>query len=110
MPGEDFEAKVVRGDAGPVIELSGTVNRAAKVGLEDAYAEASERDGEIRVDFTDVDYINSTGIAVIVGILAMARAENREVSAYGLSDHYREVFRITRLSDFMTIHEDALAK
>jgi hypothetical protein len=25
------------------------------------------------------------------------------VKAYGLSDHYREIFEITRLADFMTI-------
>ena len=57
----------------------------------------------------DVDYINSTGIAVIVGVLAMARAEDREVGAFGLTDHYREVFSITRLSDFMTIYDDETA-
>jgi anti-anti-sigma regulatory factor len=26
-----------------------------------------------------------------------------KISACGLSDHYREIFEITRLSDFMTI-------
>jgi hypothetical protein len=28
-----------------------------------------------------------------------------EVRATGLSDHYREIFEITRLADFMTIEE-----
>ncbi len=110
MPGEEFEARVLRTDTGSLIEMVGTVNRAAKEGMEAAYAEASKNDGEISLDFGSVEYINSTGIAVIVGLLAMARAEDRKVSAYGLTDHYREVFRITRLSDFMTIHEEALAK
>ena len=61
------------------------------------------------MDFRGVDYINSTGIAVIVGVLAMARAEDREVGAFGLTEHYREVFNITRLSDFMTIYDDETA-
>ena len=39
----------------------------------------------------------------------MARAEEREVGAFGLSDHYREVFNITRLSDFMTIYDNETA-
>lgn len=110
MPDSEFEARVARTDDGSIIELIGTVNRAAKEGMEAAYAEAGEVNGEISLDFNSVDYINSTGIAVIVGILAMARAEAREVSAYGLSEHYREVFRITRLSDFMTIHEEAITR
>jgi hypothetical protein len=28
------------------------------------------------------------------------------VKAYGLSDHYREIFEITRLADFMTITDN----
>ena len=107
MP-EEFEVNVVeRADGDTIIELSGTVNRLAKESLERAY----EATGGARVllDFRKVDYINSTGIAVIVGVLAMARAENRVVGAYGLSDHYREVFQITRLADFMTIYDDETA-
>ena len=49
------------------------------------------------------EYISSTGIAVIVGLLAQARTQGVEVKAIGLSDHYREIFEITRLADFMTI-------
>lgn len=104
-----FEATVSRIEEGSVVVMSGTVNRAAKEGLENAYAEAASGPGKILMDFRAVDYINSTGIAVIVGVLAMARAEGREVAAFGLTDHYREVFTITRLSDFMTIYDNETA-
>ena len=104
-----FEATVTRTDDGSVVIMSGTVNRAAKQGLEAAYEEAANYPGRVLMDFRAVDYINSTGIAVIVGVLAMARAEDREVGAFGLTDHYREVFNITRLSDFMTIYDDETA-
>ena len=104
-----FEATVTRTDEGSVVVMSGTVNRAAKQDLEMAYEEAAANPGRVLMDFRGVDYINSTGIAVIVGVLAMARAEDREVGAFGLTDHYREVFNITRLSDFMTIYDDETA-
>ena len=104
-----FEATVTRTDEGSVVVMSGTVNRAAKQGLETAYEEAAADPGRVLMDFRGVDYINSTGIAVIVGVLAMARAEDREVGAFGLTEHYREVFNITRLSDFMTIYDDETA-
>lgn len=109
MSGEEFSATVKTTDRGSVIELVGIVNRGAKEGMEAAYQEASKSAGEIRLDFTKVEYINSTGIAVIVGVLAMARAEAREVGAFGLTDHYKEVFEITRLADFMHIYENATA-
>lgn len=104
---EQFQAKVMEGDRGPTIVLSGTVNRAARELLEEAYQQAETIDGEVKLDFKNVEYINSTGIAIIVGILARARAAEREVGAAGLTDHYKEVFEITRLSDFMHIYDDA---
>lgn len=107
MSDEGFAAEVRAGQDGPLIDLRGTVNRAAKERLEAAYEEATALDGEMRLDFHRVDYINSTGIAVIVGLLAKARATGREIGAFGLTEHYREVFEITRLSDFMTIYDDA---
>lgn len=109
MPGENFSAQVTVSHRGSVISLLGTVNRDAKEGLEAAYIDASQTEGEIVLDFSDVEYINSTGIAVIVSILARARAEGRDIAAIGLSSHYLEVFRITRLSDFMHIYEDTTA-
>lgn len=107
MQNDAFEAVVSQGDEGPLIRLVGTVNRNAKEQLEDAYSTASAKSGEIVLDFTEVDYINSTGIAVIVGVLGAARAVGRQVGALGLSPHYREVFEITRLSEFMNIYNDA---
>jgi anti-sigma B factor antagonist len=107
MPSDGFEANVLGTGTGSRIELFGTVDRQAKEPFEAAYEQATASPGEIVLDFGNVDYINSTGIAVIVGVLAMARAERRDIGAVGLSEHYREVFRITRLSDFMHIYEDA---
>jgi anti-anti-sigma regulatory factor len=39
-------------------------------------------------------------------VLARARAERRKVVACGLSAHYREIFDITRLSDFIELFPD----
>ena len=109
MTEDGFEVEVRRREDGAVLELRGTVTRAAKAKMESAYEEAAVHRGRILLDFGEVEYINSTGIAVIVGLLAMARAEETEVGAYGLSDHYRKVFQITRLSDFMTMYDDETA-
>ena len=89
------------GDA-TVLELHGEIDGSARDALRAAY-DAGRSDGPMTLDFAAVGYINSTGIALIVGLLARARAEARAVSARGLSAHYREIFEITRLSDFMTI-------
>jgi anti-sigma B factor antagonist len=87
------------------IDLRGDIDASARETLAAAY-EATAATRELLLDFTAVDYINSTGIALIVGLLAHARADARSISACGLSPHYREIFEITRLSDFMTILAD----
>jgi anti-sigma B factor antagonist len=104
-------ARIVPGAA--VIELSGEVDGSAAAVLTAAYHSAVNRDngdhgpvGTVVLDFAAVDYINSTGIALIVSVLARARAERRKVVACGLSAHYREIFDITRLSDFIELFPD----
>jgi anti-sigma B factor antagonist len=100
-----LEARVAGSDAGQVIELTGEIDGSARQVLEEAAARAAGS-GPLILGFAGVDYINSTGIALIVSLLARARAEGRPVTARGLSRHYREIFEITRLSDFMTILAD----
>lgn len=89
------------------IDLHGEINSFAEDALNEAYAQAENFDpATIALNFSDVRYINSTGIALIVGLLAKARKSKRKMVVFGLSDHYEEIFRITRLSDFMTIYLD----
>src|SRR5919112_6821082 len=102
-----LEASVRPEPGGVVLDLSGEINGFGQQALDAAYAEAEANDPEtILLNFEEVDYINSTGIALIVGLLAKARASKRRLLAYGLSDHYVEIFDITRLSDFVSVFRD----
>jgi anti-sigma B factor antagonist len=106
MTSGTFEASVRRRGDTAIIDLSGDVNRDAEQDLRAAYEEArASEPANILLNFARVHYINSTGIALIVGVLAESRKEGMTVTACGLSDHYREIFEITRLSDFMSIFE-----
>ena len=91
-----------------VLELRGTVDRSATDALVAAYDAGSMENASSRVvlDFTKASYINSSGIALVVSILARARSEGRGVAAIGLSEHYRHIFDITRLSDFIDLFTD----
>ena len=105
MP-DAFDARIQTDGAAPVIELEGRIDGAAEATLLGAWDRASTGASRIVLDFGRTEYINSTGLAVIVQVLARARAQGTQVHAVGLSDHYREIFEITRLSDFVTLHAD----
>lgn len=98
----------VRAEAdGARITLVGRIDRDGDAAMTAAYADVrSLGDGPIVLDFASADYINSTGIALIVRLLAEARRDGRPVRASGLSEHYREIFRITRLSDFIALDDE----
>jgi anti-anti-sigma factor len=107
MSAKYLEAQVRHQPGAAVVDLHGEIDAFAEDSLNAAYAEA-ESLGEdvILLNFTDVAYINSTGIALIVGLLARARKAHRRLLACGLSDHYVEIFHITRLIDFMSVFPD----
>ncbi len=90
-----------------VMTLHGRIDHEAMNSLTNAYESAVVADPMvILLDFTGVEYINSTGIALIVGLLGRARAEGRRMFASGLTEHYEHIFAITRLSDFIQIYSD----
>lgn len=109
-----FEASVRRTGDVVALDFVGEIDAKADEALNGAYAEAAATGAPtVLLNFTDVEYINSTGIALIVGVLAQARKSHQELRACGLSDHYKEIFEITRLAEFVSIFDDetsALAK
>lgn len=93
-----------------VLDLAGDITSQASADLMAAYDEALAADpAAVLLNFTAVEYINSTGIALLVGLLARARSERRRLLACGLSPHYLEIFEITRLADYMTVVPDETA-
>ncbi|HTJ60151.1 MAG TPA: STAS domain-containing protein [Candidatus Saccharimonadales bacterium] len=94
-------------DGTAVVDLPAQIDSTAEHALNGAYATAADHGSKtVLLNFSGVEFLSSTGIALIVGILARARRDGRKITAAGLSDHYKEIFEITRLADFMTIFAD----
>ena len=90
-----------------VLDLGGDITSQAQEDLAAAYDRAMEIDpSAVLLNFSAVSYINSTGIALLVGLLARARSEHRRMLACGLTPHYTEIFQVTRLADFMDLFDD----
>jgi anti-anti-sigma factor len=107
MATKALEATVRQQGAVAVIDLRGEIDSFGEEALTTAYAEAERRNPPaVLLNFSAVEYINSTGIALIVGLLARARKSGRRLLTTGLSSHYVEIFTITRLADFMHIYPD----
>jgi anti-sigma B factor antagonist len=108
-----LQARVRSADGGvAVIELKGDVTAACEDQLMEAYREAGQEIRGIVLDFSGLDYMNSSGIGLLVTLIVRARRAHQQVSAYGLSDHYRQIFELTRLDEVISVHageDEALA-
>jgi anti-anti-sigma factor len=101
-----FEAVPRRNGEVGVIDIAGELDGAAAAPLAAAYTEAAADAERVTLNFGGLTYMNSSGIALIVELLGKARAAGLAVHAFGLSEHYRQIFEITRLADFVEIHAD----
>src|SRR6266568_6556070 len=66
----------------------------------------------VLLDFTKVDYINSSGIALVIQMLIEAANSGQKVYAFGLSPHFTKVFTmvgITKYAGLFPSQADALA-
>jgi len=105
-----FEAHVRHEPRVAIVDLQGEINAFAESILTTTFDEAaSQQPALILLNFRQVEYINSTGIALIVGLLKCARQLNCPLLACGLSDHYLEIFRISRLTDYIPIFPDEMS-
>jgi anti-sigma B factor antagonist len=98
----------VREPSGPVrvIDIQGDITAASEDVLMEAYARASDDAVKaIVLGFTGLDYMNSGGIGLLVTLLVRAQRQHQRVLAYGLSEHYRQIFELTRLDEAMSIHD-----
>src|ERR671926_1539876 len=93
------------GQKASIIDVQGELTAFAEDVLMDAYNQAS--DGHVRaiiLNFEQVEYMNSSGIGLLVTLLIRINREKQQLLTYGLSDHYRSIFQITRLDDAIAIH------
>jgi anti-sigma B factor antagonist len=93
-----------------LIEIEGQVTRDLEALLQDAYDRAADgATTAIVLDFSGLEYMNSGGIGLLVTLLVRARRDHQRILACGLSEHYRQIFELTRLDEVISIYDTAAA-
>ncbi len=89
-----------------VIDIQGEVTGAAEDVLMSAYAEATQAGARVIIlNFSELDYMNSSGIGLIVTLLIRVNRAKQHLLAYGLSEHYQQIFELTRLTEAIGIYD-----
>lgn len=87
-----------------VLDIRGDMTAASEAALMAAYAEATTSGATVIVlNFSGLEYMNSSGIGLLVTLLIRANRAKQRLRACGLSEHYRQILALTRLDDAITI-------
>ncbi len=93
-----------------IIDIQGDISAFAEQELMRAYNEANTPTTRtIILNFTGLEYMNSSGIGLIVTLLIRINRQKQRMLAYGLSDHYQHIFELTRLNDAIKIFDSESA-
>ena len=94
------------GDGVRVIDISGEITSFSEQEIAHAHGNAGEGATAVVLNFTDLDYMNSGGIGLLVTTLIRAQRAGHALRAFGLTEHYREIFSLTRLDEAIAIYDD----
>jgi anti-anti-sigma factor len=89
-----------------VLDIRGDITSSSEAALMSAYNEATAQGVRtIVLNFGGLEYMNSGGIGLLVTLLIRANRAKQQLRACGLSEHYRQIFELTRLNDAIGIYD-----
>lgn len=92
--------------AASIIDIQGEVTAFAENVMMEAYSQASSPTTRIiLLNFSELEYMNSSGIGLLVTLLIRVNRQKQRLMAFGLSDHYKHIFELTRLNDAIKIYD-----
>ena len=90
-----------------ILDIQGEVTGSAETILMDAYNQAAAGGTQaIILNFSGLEYMNSSGIGLLVTLLIRTQRQKQRLLAFGLSEHYRQIFELTRLNEAIGIYPD----
>lgn len=88
-----------------VIDIRGEVTSQAEDVLMDAYTQATSQGPQVIIlNFEGLQYMNSSGIGLLVTVLIRTQRQKQKLVAIHLSDHYQQIFELTRLNEAISIY------
>lgn len=94
-------------DGVAIIDLVGDVTTFAEEKINSAYAQVTSNGAkQILMNFRQNDYINSAGIAILIGVVTEVNRNSQKLAISGLSQHFQKIFRMVGLAQYADIYQD----
>ena len=89
-----------------VVALEGTLEVSGQQDLKDGLMKVAREQSDIVLDFSDVEFIDSSCLGALVSIAKTLRDDRGDIKIIGLQDDVKSIFQITRLDKIFSIFDD----
>ncbi len=96
------------GGAITVLRFSGDISSTSHDALLGTY-ETVSKSQPVLLDFSKVEYINSSGIALVIQMLMEANKNSQKIAAFGLTPHFQKVFTMVGITKYASLYPDEAA-
>ena len=87
-----------------VLRFAGDITSASKAAVLGTYQALPEGTKRILLDFSGVDYLNSSGIALVIQMMIAAGKSGQTIRSFGLKPHFQKVFTMVGITKYTTLH------
>lgn len=108
----DTKAKIDKstgasGEPITILRFIGDISSTSREAVLGTYEGLPNEDrARVLLDFSKVEYINSSGIALIIQMLLDASRANQTVRAFGLTPHFQKVFTMVGITRYTSLYPD----
>jgi anti-anti-sigma factor len=100
------ELPAASGDRITVMRFSGDITSASQPAVIGTYEGLPESVKRILLDFSRVEYLNSSGIALVIQLMIAAKKLGQTIHSFGLTPHFQKVFTMVGITKYTTLHPD----
>jgi len=103
------EVQCGTGDPITVLRFAGDITSASKAAVLGTYQGIPESTKRILLDFSKVEYLNSSGIALVIQMMIAASKNGQTIQTFGLTPHFQKVFTMVGITKYTKLHADEKA-
>ena len=108
IPISELNLEIVRTQEEIVVRCSGRISSGTSPQLQTTVRELIPQTQCIVLDLTDVSYMDSSGLGMVVGLFLSAKRQHCGLKLINLNQRLQDLFRITNLAAVFKGHEDFL--
>jgi anti-anti-sigma factor len=89
-----------------VLRFAGDITSTSQAAVLGTYQGLPSTTKNILIDFSKVEYLNSSGIALVIQLMIAASKKGQTIQTFGLTPHFQKVFTMVGITKYTRLHPD----